>query len=110
MEQTFYNAMSGFMIELNKLDTDNTAANGYRGRSRVFTEDSGGTKYVRVVAVEINTGSRSAYCFVSRADGRIYKPAGWKGPEKNFSRGCIFDEEGRLAWCGVHGIQTGQRV
>jgi hypothetical protein len=47
-----------------------------------------GSKFYRIV--EADSGSRSVYCFVSKANGDIYKAAGWKAPAKHV-RGNIFD-------------------
>ena len=63
-----------------------------------------GPKFFRIVRNE-GEFSRSAYAFVERATGNIYKPAGWKGPEKNFPRGNIY-QENKLSWCGVYGIEN----
>ena len=48
-----------------------------------------GPKFVRIVRGD--GVSRSAFGFVERATGLIYKAAGWKGPARNFPRGSIFD-------------------
>lgn len=53
-----------------------------------FSTDGAGRAFVRIVRAD-SCGGRSAYCFVERATGLIFKPAGWKGPARNFSRGSI---------------------
>ena len=59
-----------------------------------------GRKFARVF-VEREGGSRSAYCFVDRANGDILKTAGWKGPAKG-ARGNIFAAD-PLAGVGRYG-------
>jgi hypothetical protein len=59
--------------------------------TKTFAPDSPtGKVYVRIVA-HTPGPSRSAHSFVERATGLIFKPAGWKGPTKNFPRGSIYD-------------------
>lgn len=65
--------------------------------------DSGGKVYARIVRREyrkddgqVNTSS--AVAFVKLADGTIWKPAGYKGPAKNFARGNVYSVGQRVAW------------
>lgn len=66
-----------------------------------------GPKYIRIVVEnhcqDGTVVGGSAYCFIDRANGNILKPAGFKGPAKNFARGNIvagtFD---RCTLWGVH--------
>jgi hypothetical protein len=54
-------------------------------------------KYVRVMRV--GNASRSAHCFVDRVTGQIFKPAGFKGPEKKNPRGSIYNPD-----CGAGAV------
>jgi hypothetical protein len=69
-----------------------------------LTHEAGeGKVYRRIASVERrkDTGeiiSRSAVCFVKVEDGSIWKPAGWKGPAKNFSRGNVYNTESPVGW------------
>ncbi len=67
-------------------DTVNTAA---------FRPSPGGKKYVRIQHHSFVNGKacsgHSAHCFVKIDDGTLWKPAGYKGPAKNFPRGSVFD-------------------
>ena len=60
----------------------------------------GGRKYIKVAKVESN-GGRSVYCFVRAEDGAILKPASWKAPTLNFTRGNIFDRSLPMTPYGV---------
>jgi len=53
-----------------------------------FHCDGRGKKYLRIV--RRSWGSDSAHAFVKVDDGSLWKPASWKGPAKNFSRGNVF--------------------
>src|SRR5262245_56069482 len=54
----------------------------------------GGPRYIRIVAASYaNDSDRRAFCFIARDTGDVFKPKGWKGPEKNFARGNIFDAQ-----------------
>ena len=69
---------------------------GFTFGSRVFRPSTDGRVYIRICGVDLdNDGrevSRSAHCFVKIEDGTLWKPAGWKGPAKNFPRGMVFDD------------------
>lgn len=55
--------------------------------------DTGGRKYIRIVQEDPDSGDhRSVVCFVERSTGLIWKPASWKAPTKNFSRGNIRED------------------
>jgi hypothetical protein len=48
------------------------------------------------VLVSSRTGrpdDRFAFGFVDKTNGDVFKSGGWKGPEKNFARGNIFDDK-----------------
>lgn len=52
-----------------------------------------GKRYVRVVRVD--SGGRSAHCFVDTTNGNVLKAAGWKAPAKH-ARGNIFNADNGL--------------
>jgi len=61
------------------------------------------TKYIKVISDK--HGSKSVCCFVVNTEndkkfrfGDILKPAGWRGPTRNFARGNILENDFR----GVH--------
>ena len=59
-----------------------------------FEPSQGGKVYIRIVRKSYCHGQHagdSAHLFVKLEDGTLWKPAGWKGPTKNFSRGSVFD-------------------
>lgn len=56
--------------------------------------DKGGRKFIRIVRQDVDGSGRSVIVFVEKSTGLIWKPDGWKGPEKNFPRGNIRDERG----------------
>ena len=62
-----------------------------------------GKVYAKILHTETveKTGQVVAQCvtaFVKLEDGTIWKPAGWKGPAKNFPRGNVYDLAGGVAW------------
>ena len=64
------------------------------------------TKYIKVISDK--HGSKSVCCFVVNTEndkkfrfGDILKPAGWRGPTRNFARGNILDYDFHgLRWTG----------
>jgi hypothetical protein len=97
----FGSALHAFVAHLQKLADD------YRSKwtpnipGSTF-EMQTGPKYVRIVKV---TGpGKSAYCFVGKEDGNIWKPASWAGPTKNFSRGNVYKPESWGSHFGPHGV------
>lgn len=59
------------------------------GNDQRSYEISTGRKYVRINV--ISWGQTSVHSFVD-GEGKIWKPATWKAPATNFSRGSIFNE------------------
>lgn len=59
-----------------------------------------GPKYIRVVRADVphdrdgarRYSTRSVHCFIERSNGTIWKPAGWKGPERKNPRGNVCGE------------------
>lgn len=67
-------------------------------RERIAITLEFGSKYIRVVRSTENLENpalpdhnRSVHCFVERADGTVWKAAGWKGPERRNPRGNVFN-------------------
>ena len=62
-----------------------------------------GAKYIKVIS---ESGSVSGFIVNTESDkkfrlGDILKPAGWRGPAKNFARGNVLDRNfDRLRWTG----------
>ena len=62
-----------------------------------------GQKYIKVIS---ESGSVSGFIVNTESDkkfrlGDILKPAGWRGPAKNFARGNVLDRTfGRVRWTG----------
>lgn len=69
------------------------------GREFAF---SAGKKYDRIIT-SYNGQNASAYAFVEKATGLLFKPASWASPAKH-SRGNINDESG-LAACNEYGVK-----
>ena len=70
-----------------------------------------GTRYVRIVDVERNTGAdketrpynrRAAWAFVDRTTGDVLKPASFKTPAKH-ARGNILDPQNGMGSMGPYG-------
>lgn len=65
-------------------------------------EHTMGPKYVRVTKHMPGSMGGSAYCFVSRENGDVLKPAGFKTPAKH-ARGNIYDAD-PVKGCGPYGV------
>lgn len=60
-----------------------------------------GMKYIKVIQSS-NGSSRSVHSFIEKSTGLIFKPAGWKAPTRNFSRGNVADATWPLVrWSGI---------
>jgi hypothetical protein len=89
MERTQFEArLTEFLEAGNAFVAKEHEARGYQWPAPKL-EVERGPKFVRVCRVD--SGSRSAYCFLDY-EGVIWKPKGWKGPERKNPRGSIFDE------------------
>ena len=95
------NTIEEFIKELNeKFPKRNTWSNSFD-----FTE---GSRFWKIISVRTDehTGkiySRSAYGFVDKATGDLYKAASWNAPAKHV-RGNINDESG-LAACDEYSVK-----
>lgn len=61
-----------------------------------------GKKYNKVITVRNGAAGGSAYAFVDKVTGNIFKPASWSAPAKH-ERGNINDEN-PVACCGKYGV------
>ena len=102
------------MLEHMRADYCGLSRSGFRDISEEILSDSekrycdglhytGGAKYIKVIS---ESGSVSGFIVNTENDkkfalGDILKPAGWRGPAKNFARGNILDRNfDRLRWTG----------
>lgn len=72
----------------------------HRGSENVKLEKSEGPKYIRIVYAISSEGkvfSKSAWAFVDKVTGDIFKPAGWKAPAKT-ARANVFRPD---SWASV---------
>lgn len=75
--------------------------NSYPAPKSVY-EIINGSKYSKVIVRDENQSSGSAYCFVEKTTGNIYRPASWNAPAKH-ARANIYSKESWVA-AGVYGI------
>jgi hypothetical protein len=80
-------AMTAFLTKLQAMMTAHYAAMKLPAPKMEAME---GQKFARVIRT--GPAERSAYCFVEKSTGLIFKPAGWKGPAKH-ARGSIYTAE-----------------
>ena len=87
-------AINTFCEALTKVANASFLKRGDTTNSVSFHPSKGGKVYVRIVQRSYCNGTAcgdSAHCFVKLDDSTLWKPAGWKGPAKNFPRGSVFD-------------------
>ncbi len=81
-------AIANFCAAMNARLAAHFAEQGYRQTPSTFNVDKADApKWIRIV------NDHSAFAFVERATGDLYKPAGYKGPAKNFARGNVYQPE-----------------
>lgn len=99
---TFEAALATFLSKLQEREVAYIRANYVNLTPEVFTTAKG-RRFVKVIKAGAKEGSqRSVFCFVEKATGNIYKPAGWKQPTLNHVRGNIYGEN-PLAGTNPHG-------
>ena len=95
--ETFADALKRFIEYLQEImDTEN-----FTFPVKIHTKH--GKKYIKVIREY--AGQNAAYCFIDTETGNIYKPAGWKAPEKNHVRGNIFSNT-YIDWCNPYTINN----
>jgi hypothetical protein len=82
--------LNGFAFRVQDAIDTHYARQGYTSKPPTVVVMPG-RKFARIVKDEGH--SRSVYCFVCRATGRLYKAASWKGPARNYTRGSIFNAD-----------------
>ena len=92
--------MPNFIARCQEMINEHYAAN-LSNLTPPMVRVEGGRKYIKVATVCGSNGSRSVYCFVRAEDGAILKPATWKAPALNFTRGNIFDQSLPMTPYGV---------
>lgn len=94
---SFEQALAAFVEALNtgaKVNNEaKYASNPLTAKS--YEAMAGGRAWIRVASFYGTdaSGGRCAHCFVEVATGNVFKPASWKGPERNFPRGNIYAAE-----------------
>lgn len=100
----FDERLEQFMAAL-QLKIGNAYANHHPETESPIMETMMGPRYIRIVrrnnAAE---KSGSAYGFIDRANGDIFKPAGWRAPAKH-RRGNIFEDDFGLHCCNMYSIE-----
>jgi hypothetical protein len=94
------NQLNKFIEKITKEFSMYMLQNFQSSESPVFTVKEG-PKFFKIVKIE--NESHRAFCFVDK-NGNIYKPAGWKTPEKHIF-GSIFDKN--FGWgtaIGIYGV------
>lgn len=90
MEKNFLAAIETWMEKAQEIITEGHKRNNFSFECAKL-EIEEGRRYMRIVRVSL--GSRSAHCFIDKTDGNVYKPANYKSPIKNFSRGNIYTNQ-----------------
>lgn len=98
---TFEAALATFLSKLAEREVAYVRANYKNLTPSVFTT-AAGRRFVKVIKGDAKGGQRSVFCFVEKATGNIYKPAGWKQPTLNHVRGNIYADD-CLKGTNVHG-------
>lgn len=93
-DHRFVASFGTFMDSLRELVKQETSSQGWT------VEYEEGYKYIRVVLVN---GQKSAWGFIDKRTGDIFRAASWKAPSLNHIRGNIYDESNGMKfarWTG----------
>lgn len=98
-DHRFVASFGTFMDSLRELINKETSAQGWTA------EYEEGYKYIRVVIVNEHNGNKqkSAWGFIDKRTGDIFRAASWKAPSLNHIRGNIYDESNGMKfarWTG----------
>lgn len=110
LDHKFVASFGTFMDNLGKIVRENTTANNTHKHpdgstySWSITHEEG-YKYVRIVLVSEYNGvkQKTAWGFIDKRSGDIFRAASWKAPSLNHIRGNLYDEHNGLlnvAWTG----------
>lgn len=93
---SYAEALTAFLERLNAAEVERYTRSYPNSTPPTYVIAGRGRKYDRVVRIFGNGLSGGAFCFVEKNVGTIWKPASYKGPEKNFPRGSVFALPERL--------------
>jgi len=99
--RTFEDSLAGFLAAAQvKVDA---GFNDFPGQSgSIAVDNTNAPRYLRIVKttyVNQNSNGRSAYCFIDKTTGNVYKAAGWSSPETKNPRSNIYADD-----FGVSGV------
>ena len=73
--------------------SDEYFLDNYPNLKAPLIEMTEGEKYWKLI--QVGQAQRSVFCFISKASGDIFKPAGWKAPAKH-ARGNLMSKQGGM--------------
>ena len=97
----FDKALKHWIKEVQKMI--NISMKKYPNQEEEIKIEPGGKKYVKISKVIKPGSSKSAFAFIDKSTGDIFKPASWKVPAKH-ARGNLFDGLKGLGSISQHGI------
>ena len=110
LDHRFVASLGTFMDKLNEIVRENTTASNTHihpdGSTYSWTvTHEEGYKYVRIVLVSERDSEKkkTAWGFIDKRSGDIFRAASWKAPSLNHIRGNLYDEHNGLlnaAWTG----------
>lgn len=92
IQAQFPAALTAYVARLQAASTAWMTAQAPNVTPNTITVDTAfkGRRFVRIISIRAS-GDRSVICFVEIGTGLIYKPATFKAPVTNFTRGCVFN-------------------
>ena len=91
----FESKLKTFVEGCNKIYNDHMDES-FPNNPRQTIEHRGGRKYAKLVTVNEDGKSSSAFCFVNTENGDVLKSASWSAPAKG-ARGNVYDDNNGLA-------------
>ena len=87
---SYAEALTVFMERLNAAEAEGFKARGWKGEPPSYIVSGRGRRYDRVSRLYAEGSGGGVFCFVEKETGKVWKPASFRGPKRNFPRGDIF--------------------